>query len=75
MDMSRYDSLCNEYKSFLILLKEGYISNHFLAWKTIYENYLEEIKKDPRKMVIYQYLGEKYNLTATQVRNIVKFMS
>ena len=72
--MNRYEIICKLDKNFLILINKGLLPVHLLAWKTIYETYLKEIKNN-KKMVTYLYLSDYYNLSEPQIRNIVKFMS
>jgi hypothetical protein len=72
--MNTYDFICKLDKDFLILINKGLVPVHLLAWKTIYEKYLEE-RKAHKKMVSYLYLSDYYNLSETQIRNIVRFMS
>ena len=72
--MNRYEIICKLDKDFLILINKGLLPVHFLGWKTIYETYLIEMESN-KKMVTYLYLAEFYNLSETQIRNIVRFMS
>jgi uncharacterized protein YneF (UPF0154 family) len=71
--MTRYDIIKKLDKDFLILINMGLLPVHFLPWKTIYETYLEDIKTN-KKTVTYLYLSDYYNLSESQIRNIVRFM-
>jgi hypothetical protein len=71
--MNRYEIICKLDKEFIVLIQKGLLPVHFLAWKTIYETYLIEIKEN-KKMITYLYLADYYNLSETQIRNIIKFM-
>lgn len=72
--MNRYEIICKLDKDFLILINKGLLPVHLLAWKTIYEAYVNEMKRN-KKMITYLYLADFFNLSETQIRNIVKFMS
>ena len=71
--MNRYEIICKLDKDFLILINKGLIPVHLLAWKTIYETYLKEIKNN-KKTVTYLYLADYYNLSEVHIQRIISFM-
>ena len=72
--MSRYEMICKLDKDFILLINKGLLPVHLLAWKTIYEAYKYHIQEN-KKMVTYLFLADFFNLSETQIRNIIKFMA
>jgi hypothetical protein len=66
--------ICKLDKDFILLINKGLLPVHLLAWKTIYEAYKYQIQEN-KKMVTYLFLADFFNLSETQIRNIIKFMA
>jgi len=74
MKQNNYDFITgiNE-KLYLELIQRGIVPINIMTYRTIYECYLNELKKY-KKTVAITYCAEKYRVTERTIRNAIKFM-
>jgi hypothetical protein len=72
--MNNYDFIKKiDQKLYYALITKGLIPMHIMDWVLIYENYLEEKKKN-KATISVTYVAEKYNCSEIKVWKIINFM-
>ena len=72
--MTNYEFLKNiDEALYYELINRGVIPINVMTYKTIYESFLSELKKN-KKSVAITFCADKYSVTERTIRNVIKFM-
>ena len=70
---SRYQIIQNLGRDFLILIQNGIISVTLLEHKTMYEDYLDELKNNDRSYSKNK-ISTKYDISLRQMNRVIAYM-
>lgn len=71
--VNRYDIINNLGRDFLLLIQNGIISVALLEHKTMYEDYLDELKINSKSQSKSK-ISNKYDISLRQINRIIAYM-